>query len=129
MSQFSAATQRVIEAFAASMDITGELTPDNTYGFEFADSGTLSLVPSQDGARIVVCLAPPPYRMDPNSHLRFLELTGFAPAIGTMVHAALGQNGDFVLAASIDESEFTVQLLDQTVSTLIETFSTKITQI
>lgn len=129
MSQFSLASQRVIEAFAASMEIAIELSPDSTYGFEFEQSGTLSLVPSQDGLRILVFLARPPYRLDADSHMRFLQLAGFDSNLGTMLHAAIGENGAFVLSASIEESEFSVQQLELIVFTLTQIFSRKVIEV
>lgn len=129
MSQFSTASQRVIEAFAASMEIAVELSPDSTYCFEFAQSGTLSLVPSQDGLRILICLARPPYHLDANSYTKFLQIAGFDLTLGAMVQAGLGENGAFVLATTIDESEFTAELLDQAVFVLTKTFSTKVAEV
>jgi hypothetical protein len=120
MAQFSMAAEQVIEAFAASMGVVAQAAPDRSYGFEFDSSGTLSLVPSDDSKRIIVCLTR--MRDQPNAGLsaRLLESAGFDPAVNTTVHAGLGPDGAVVLAAGIDENDFDLQILDGTLSRLIE---------
>ena len=118
--QFSARSQRVVESFAANMGITAQPAPDNSYGFEFTRSGVLSIAPSQDGSRIVVFLAQDGHEVDPIFHDKFPRLAGPHLPLGLMLHAAMGENGSVVLATSIDETDFTLQLLDQTISALID---------
>jgi hypothetical protein len=117
---FSAASQNVIDTFAANMGITAQPAPDNSYGFEFAQSGLLSIIPSEDGSRVIICLALDQQHVDPLFHDRFSRLGGPHPRLGIMLHAAMGENGSFVLATGIEQTDFTHQLLDQTVSTLID---------
>ena len=121
---FSAASQRVIEAFAATMGVEARAAPDNSYGFELARSGVLSLIPTPDADRILVCLARDARRVDASSYADFVKLTRPHLDLGTMLHAAIGENGTLMLAASIDEPDLTIQRLDQTVSTLVEIFTT-----
>lgn len=121
--QFSTASQHVIEAFAANMGITAQTAADNSYAFVFAQSGVLTIIPSEDGQRIIICLALDKHKIDPLFHDRFIRLGGPDFHLGIMLHTAMGENGSFVLATSIDQADFTLQLLDQIVFTLIDSFA------
>jgi len=115
--------RQVIESFAANMGVTAQAAADQSYGFEFARLGKLSLVPSQDGARIIVCLARGPQRTDTSMQKRLFDLAGFVSASGAMVHAGMMRDGTFVLALNIEEERFDMQLLDEALSTLSDLHS------
>jgi type III secretion system chaperone SycN len=120
MASFSTATRRVIEQFAANMGVTAQAAADHSYGFEFARSGRLSIVPSEDGERVIVCLARVPHRVDTSMQRRLLDLAGFDPMSGAMVHAGMAPDGTFVFALNLEEERFDMQLLDEALSTLGE---------
>jgi type III secretion system chaperone SycN len=120
MASFSTATRRAIESFAANMGVTAQAAADHSYGFEFARSGRLSIVPSEDGERVIVCLARVPHRADTSMQRRLLDLAGFDPMSGAMVHAGMASDGTFVFALNLEEERFDLQLLDEALSTLSE---------
>jgi type III secretion system chaperone SycN len=120
MGQFSRMTIRVIESFAANIGLPAQAAPDQSYGFEFERSGSLSFVPSEDGTRILVCLTRVPRHPDRRLHWRLLALPGVDASAGTLLHAGLSPDGGLVLAADLDETEFTIHTLDQALSRLIE---------
>jgi type III secretion system chaperone SycN len=120
MALFSTMARQVIESFAANMGVTARAAADHSYGFEFARSGRLSVVPSEDGDRIIVCLARAPHRADASMQRRLLRLAGFARASNVMVHAGMAPDGTFVLALNLEEDRFDMQSLDQAFSMLGE---------
>jgi type III secretion system chaperone SycN len=120
MATFSTMAKRVIESFAANMGVTARAAADHSYGFEFARSGRLSIVPSEDGERVIVCLARVPHRADTSMQRRLLNLAGFDSAGNAMVHAGMAPDGTFVLALSLEEERFDMQLLDEAFSKLSE---------
>jgi type III secretion system chaperone SycN len=120
MATFSTMAKRVIESFAANMGVTAQAAADHSYGFEFARSGRLSIVPSEDGERVIVCLARVPHRADTSMQRRLLNLAGFDSAGSAMVHAGMALDGTFVLALSLEEERFDMQLLDEAFSKLSE---------
>jgi type III secretion system chaperone SycN len=120
MASFPATARQVIESFAANMGVTARAAADHSYGFEFARSGRLSIVPSEDGERVIICLARGPHRADTSMQRRLFDLAGFDPASGAMVHAGMAPDGTFVLALNLEEERFDMQLLDEALSTLSE---------
>jgi type III secretion system chaperone SycN len=120
MAAFSTMARRVIESFAANMGVAAQPAADHSYGFQFARSGRLSIVPSEDGERIIVCLARVPHRADTSTQRRLFGLAGFDPASGAMVHAGMTPDGTFVFALNVEEGRFDMQLLDEAFSTLNE---------
>jgi type III secretion system chaperone SycN len=120
MAAFSTMSRRVIESFAANMGVTAQPAADHSYGFQFARSGRLSIVPSEDGERVIVCLARAPHRADTSMQRRLFDLAGFDLASGAMIHAGMTSDGTFVFAINLEEGRFDMQLLDEAFSTLNE---------
>ena len=120
MVPFSTMARRVIELFAANMGVTAQAAADHSYGFEFARSGRLSIVPSEDGQRVIVCLARVPHRADTSMQRRLFNLAGFDAVSNAMVHAGMAPDGTFVLALDLEEERFDMQLLDEALSMLSE---------
>jgi type III secretion system chaperone SycN len=120
MPAFSTMARQVIESFAANMGVTARAAADHSYGFEFARSGRLSVVPSEDGDRIIVCLARVPHRADASMQRRLFQLAGLDRASSVLVHAGMAPDGAFVLALNLEEERFDMQSLDQALSTLSE---------
>jgi type III secretion system chaperone SycN len=120
MSPFSTMARQVIESFAANMGVAARPAADHSYGFEFARSGRLSLAASEDGERIMVCLARVPHRGDASMQRRLFNLAGFDQLSSVMVHAGMALDGTFVLALNLEQERFDLQSLDQALSTLSE---------
>lgn len=119
---FSTMARRVIESFAANMGMSAHAAADHSYGFDFARSGTLSIIPSEDGKRIIICLTRVPYRPDISMQMRLLSLAGFDSLSSATIHAGIAPNGMFVLALNIEEERFDAQLLNNSFSRLAELY-------
>lgn len=119
MAQFSDRARIVIENFAENLGCPARPAPDQSYGFVFSRSGTLSLAPSQDAKRITVSLARTPNRSDTAIQLKLFGVAGLQ-AGNTLVHAGIASDNSLVLAIDLDEDRFDMQSLDGTVSRLIE---------
>jgi hypothetical protein len=120
MAQFSTMARIVVEKFAENLGLSAQVAPDHSYGFVLARSGTLSLVPSEDGKRIIVSLARVPNRSDIAMQLRFFDLAGLHFGASTCIHAGIAPDETMVLATDVDEERFDMQSLDETLSRLIE---------
>jgi hypothetical protein len=120
MTLFSTTATRVVEAFAANMGLTAIAAADHSYGFEFTRFGRLSIVPAEDGERVIICLARLPHRADALSRRRLFSLAGFNFSHNAMIHAGIAPDGSFTLAMDVEEARFDVQMLDEALSTLNE---------
>ena len=120
MAKFATAARLVIEGFAASMGIQAQPAPDHSYGFEFSRLGKLSIAPSEDGKRVIMCLARGPHRADAAMQRRILSVAGLDPVIGAMVHAGMAPDGSLVLAIDFEEERFDMQLADTALARLGE---------
>jgi hypothetical protein len=118
MTRFSTMATRVIESFAAGMGIMPLEAEDHSYGFEFEKRGKLSIVPSEDNDRVIVCLARQPRRSYDSTRRLLLDLAGFNSSGNEAIHAGIAPDGSFVLAIDLDVARFDLQLLDQTLSEL-----------
>ncbi|QOZ76324.1 hypothetical protein XH83_13230 [Bradyrhizobium sp. CCBAU 53351] len=112
--------RRVIETFAGNAGIVAQAAPDFSYGFEFAERGTLSIVAAEDGQRIIVCLSRRPRRAGSSVLKDLLDIAGYDPFSGAMVHAGLALDGALALAIDMDEPRFDLQSLDEALSRLDE---------
>lgn len=97
MASFSTMATLVIESFAANMGVKAEIAADQSYGFAFARSGRLSIVPSEHGGRVIICLERVPYRADAALQRRLFDLAGFDPANGVMIHAGMAPDGAYCI--------------------------------
>jgi hypothetical protein len=120
MPELSSRAVQVIEAFAAGLGLPPQSAPDGSYNFVFARSGTLSLAPSDDGRRVIVCLVRVPYRADVALEKRFLDLAGLDPTSSTFVRVGRASDGSMALAVDLDDSQFDPQSLDGALRRLID---------
>ncbi|MGL9618595.1 hypothetical protein QRQ56_11370 [Bradyrhizobium sp. U531] len=120
MAQLSVLARRVIEAFAGNAGIAARPAPDFSYGFEFAERGTLSIMAAEDSQRIIVCLSRRPRRMAAMMLKELLDIAGYDPFSGSMVHAGLAPDGAIALAIDMDEARFDLQSLDEALTRLDE---------
>ncbi|GMO22170.1 MULTISPECIES: hypothetical protein [Bradyrhizobium] len=120
MAQLSVMARRVIETFAGNAGIVARPAPDFSYGFEFAERGTLSILAAEDGLRIIVCLSRLPRRTGSSVLKDLLVVAGYDPFSGAMVHAGLAVDGALALAIDMDEPRFDLQSLDEALSRLDE---------
>lgn len=120
MPEFSPMARITVEKFAENLGLSAQVAADHSYGFVLANSGTLSVTPSDDGKRVIISLARAPNRSDVALQLRFLGLAGLHSGTGTLIHAGIAPDETMVLATDLDEDRFDMQSLDETLSRLIE---------
>ena len=83
-------------------------------------SGTLSLVASEDGRRVIVSLARVPFRSNVVTERRFLDLAGLDATTGMLIHAGMAPDGSLVLAMDIDDDKIDLQSIDRSLRRLLE---------
>ena len=105
MGQFSTAAKRAVEDFATNVGLDATPAPDGSYGFELSRSGILSLMPSDNGDRIIVSLTRVPYRSDFSTERKILDLAGLDPTTTTFVHGGLAEDGSIVLSIDVEKPQ------------------------
>jgi hypothetical protein len=120
MAGFSSTAERVVEDFAAGLGLPAIRAPDGTYGFIFERSGTLSLVASEDGRRVIVSVARVPFWSNVVTERCFLDVAGLDATTGALVHAGMAPDGSLVLAMDIDDDKFDLQSIDRSLRRLFE---------
>jgi hypothetical protein len=118
MGQFSMKALQVIDNFAASMGLPAIPASDGSFGFVIDHVGTLSLVASDVGRRVIVGLDRIPFRSDTAMERNLLDLAGFDPTTSTFAHAGMASDGTMILAVDFDEDRFDLQSLDYAVERL-----------
>ncbi len=111
--------ERTIEAFAANIGVQAHAAADGSYGFELARSGKLSIVPSEDGKRLIISLSRAQKRADISTQMRLLRVAGFDPVSGDMIYAGIARDGLYVFALSIEDERFDAHTLNDALSKLI----------
>jgi type III secretion system chaperone SycN len=112
MASFSVGALRAIETFAASLGLPVRPARDGSFSFVFDRSGTLSLTPSNDGARTLVSLARVPPRHDLTVERRALDRAGLNPTTNQFLHAGLAADGSLVFAVSVEDGDISLPALE-----------------
>lgn len=115
---FSSRTLPVVEAFVRSLDLPLKLAQDGSCSLAFARQGTLSLVPSERGDRILVSLAFTSRLTEAVADRRLLDLAGLDARNNVLIHAGKAEDGSHVLTVALPEDGFDLPLLDATVRRL-----------
>lgn len=120
MNGFSSRALGVVQDFAKNIEI-GEfiLCEDGSVTIEFESAGTLSLTPSQDGARTLVSLKRFRTFLQNDELERFLALSDYDTFLGLWINAGMSADDGLVLVASIDEANLGLHSLEQCLDTLI----------
>jgi hypothetical protein len=118
MRQFSGRALNAVEAFADNLGVAAIAASDGSYGFSFARAGELSILPSDDGSRIILCLGRTIASRTHAPLIKLLDSAGWDSAIGAFVHAGVVDQDCHVLAVDIDEPRFNSQVIHEVISTL-----------
>ncbi|MBG6146005.1 type III secretion system chaperone SycN [Labrenzia sp. EL_142] len=120
MTKFSSRTIQVIEAFARNMEID-QIYPavDGSVTFEFEHAGRLCFTPFIDSSRVLVSLRSRRTNLQFEDLHRFLQLSGWESYHGFSINAGMSADGGLVLVANIEESLFTLQIVEQCLDRLI----------
>jgi len=121
MSQCSQQFTQTIEDFANSMQMKNRLEPaaDGSFTFEFEQSGTLSLLPSQDDRHIFVALGRPPCSSDGTYLEKFLKSAGVDEDENQPLHAGISPNGQFYYVTVLPVQQFDLPGLESCLNRLI----------
>ncbi|WP_375453289.1 CesT family type III secretion system chaperone [uncultured Methylobacterium sp.] len=109
---FSRMSLGAIEGFAGQLGLPLRPARDGSVSFVFAETGTLSLTPSRDGARVLVSLARRPAWLGPELLQAALAGAGVDPGTGRIVYAGLAADDSLVFSLSLDEAECDLPTLD-----------------
>lgn len=120
MTEFSNRTLQVIESFARNMEID-QIFPaaDGSVTFEFERAGRLCFTPFRDNTNVLVSLRSHRTNLQFEDLRRFLELSGWEPYHSYSINAGMSADGGLVLVANIEESLFTLQIVEQCLDRLI----------
>ena len=113
MTPFSMPTQKAIEAFAAKMGMSCRPAADNSYGFHFERTGTLSILQSNEDACIIVSLTRNRKQLDASAQRRLLNMAGLDLHRNMMIYSAMLRGGTCIIAVSIEENIFDERALDE----------------
>lgn len=112
-----------VARFAQSMGLTARRNEDDSYGFEFADSGRLSLMADESGDTVLVSLTRRILLEDFVPLARLAAVSGYDDLAGVMVQAGLTRAGQPVLTAALARRDFDPPRLDAVFSRLRASFA------
>ena len=112
MANLSNAARSTVSQFAGTFGLQARENSDGSFGFEFSDSGRLSVTPDADGRRILISLT---RRIILDGVVALARVAALARPLpdGRVVQAGLTSSDQPVLVISIDESRFDLPALDR----------------
>jgi len=112
-----------IARFAQSMGLTALRNEDDSFGFEFADSGRLSLMSDDSGDAVLVSLTRRILLDDFVPLARLAAVSGYDDLAGVRGQAGLTRTGQPVLTATLARRDFDLPRLDALFSRLRASFA------
>lgn len=106
-----------VSQFAATFGLTAQESEDGSYGFDFAETGRLSVLPASDGQRVLVSVTRR-ILLDGVAALTRLSCQAGPLPDGRMVHAGLTSTDQPVLVIALPEREFSLPTLDRALNDL-----------
>jgi hypothetical protein len=119
MRQFTVKARSAVEAFAENLGVAAVTAADGSFGFSFVRSGEVSILPSDDGSRVILCLARRTRDRSRATPLKLFRAAGLDAATGAFVHAGTVADDRHILAIDIDEAQFNSQAIHEVISTLV----------
>lgn len=119
MADLPFAARGAVEAFAASMGIPAKTAPDGSIGFRFRNSGTLSVTPTSNSARVLMSLAWFPADKTATAERRLLDRAGVDPITGEALHTGLAPDGSFICAVALDAAGLDLPTFDERLRMLL----------
>ena len=117
MTALGNAAKSTVSQFAGSMGLTARENPDGSYGFDFSDSGRLSITQGVDGQTILVSLTRRTILDGVVPLARLAAVAGPLPD-GRMVQAGLTTTQQPVLAIALEDRSFDLPRLDRALTDL-----------
>jgi len=112
-----------VERFAESMGLTARENSDGSFGFDFAESGRLSILAAQDGQSVIVSLTRRIMLEDVVPLCRVAAAAGYDAPTDQLIQAGLTKADQPVLAITVPPSEFDLPRLDAAFMTLNRIFA------
>lgn len=117
MTALGNAAKSTVSQFAGSMGLTARENSDGSYGFDFSDSGRLSVTQSSEGQDVLVSLTRRTILDGVVPLARLASVAGPLPD-GRMVQAGLTATQQPVLVIALDERSFSLPALDRALTDL-----------
>ncbi len=117
MTALGNAAKSTVSQFAGSMGLTARENTDGSYGFDFSDSGRLSITQGADGQTILISLTRRTILDGVVPLARLAAVAGPLPD-GRMVQAGLTTTQQPVLAVALDDRSFDLPQLDRALTDL-----------
>lgn len=111
--------QSTIERFAQEMGLPGQPGEDGGFGFDFHDTGRLSIIAAPEGSEILVSLTGRLMLEGPLALARLAQQGGYAALGDRMVQTGLTRAGQGMLTVAIPEQGFDLPALQQTFDQLV----------
>lgn len=112
MTALGNAARSTVSQFAGSMGLTARENSDGSYGFDFSDSGRLSVTQSTEGQSVLVSLTRRTILDGVVPLARLMSVAGAMPD-GRVVQAGLTATMQPVLVIAVDERSFDLPTLDR----------------
>ena len=101
-----------VSQFAATLGLTARESEDGSFGFDFSETGRLSVMPNSDGQRVLISVT---RRIMLDGVVALTRLAAQAGPLpdGRMVQAGLTSTDQPVLVIALSERDFSLPTLDR----------------
>lgn len=118
MTGFAGESLRAAEDFAAQMGLPCRPARDGSVSFVFAQTGTLTLTPGEDGEAMHVSLMRRPARVDPETARSALAAAGLDASSGHLIHVGLTSDEDLIFSVRLARGEVSPQAIESALDLL-----------
>lgn len=105
-------SRSTVSQFAATFGLTAQESEDGSFGFDFSETGRLSVLPGSDGQHVLVSVTRR-LLLDGVAALTRLACQAGPLPDGRMVHAGLTSTDQPVLVIALSERDFSLPALDR----------------
>lgn len=123
MPALDASGSDTVARFAQSMGLTAQRNEDDSFGFEFAQSGRLSFQADNSGDIVLISLTRRILLEDLVPLARLAAMSGHDDLSGVMLHAGLTRAGQPILTAALPRRDFDLPRLDAVFSRMRVSFA------
>lgn len=115
------AAKSTVSQFAGTLGLTARESEDGSFGFDFSETGRLSVMPDADGRRVLVSVTRRTILDGVVALTRLAAQSGPRPD-GRVLQAGLTSTDQPVLVIAIPEREFNLPALDRALNDLRATY-------
>lgn len=117
MSRLGNAAKSTISQFAGTLGLTARESEDGSFGFDFSETGRLTVMPDSEGRHVLVSITRRTMLDGVVALARLAAMAGPLPD-GRMVQAGLTSTDQPVLVIALPDQEFSVPTLDRALNDL-----------